>query len=284
MAPLTGEALIDDIDSTTLGEGELAFWWLGQHGVVLKLGAAVLYLDPYLSESPSRTVRPLLAPSEVTHADAVTGSHDHGDHIDRPIWPDLAAASPGAIFVVPRLILDRGLAGDLGMPPERFVGLDDAATVDVAGVRLVGVPAAHERLDADADTGLHPYLGYVVEGGGCRVYHAGDTCRYEGLETRLKAFGGFDAVFVPINGRDAKRLAGGCIGNMTYQEAVDLAGEIDTRVAVPTHFEMFADNSEDPRKFVDYLRVKFPGVTPLVPQHGRRTILRKGAEPDLAGG
>jgi hypothetical protein len=35
---------------------------------------------------------------------------------------------------------------------------------------------------------------------------------------------------------------------------------------------------------VDYLKVKFPDVTPLVPQHGRRTLLRKGAEPEVAGG
>jgi L-ascorbate metabolism protein UlaG (beta-lactamase superfamily) len=277
---LTGKALIDDIDRTEPADGELAFWWLGQHGFVLKLGGAVLYLDPYLSDSPSRTVRPLLAPEDVTHADVVTGSHDHGDHIDRAVWPGLATGSPEAKFLVPRLILRRGLAGDLALARERFVGLDDGEAVDVAGVRITGVAAAHERLDVDGETGLHPYLGFVIEGHGCRVYHAGDTCRYEGLETRLKAFGGFDAVFVPINGRDAERLKAGCIGNMTYQEAVDLAGEIDTRVAVAAHFEMFEHNGEDPRKFVEYMNVKFPAVTPLVPQHGRRVVLRKGADPE----
>jgi L-ascorbate 6-phosphate lactonase len=279
---LTGKALIDDIDATELSEGEMAFWWLGQHGFVLKLGGVVLYLDPYLSEAESRTVRPLLRPEEITHADVITGSHDHGDHIDRPVWAELAKASPQAKFVAPRLILDRGLAEDLGIRAERFVGLTDGATAEIAGVRITGVPAAHERLDVDPATGLNPYLGYRIEGNGCRIYHAGDTCKYEGLETRLKELGPFDLVFLPINGRDAERLASGCIGNMTYQEAVDLAGEIEPRLAVPAHFDMFANNSEDPRKFVDYLNVKFPRVRALIPRHGRRVRFRPGGEPQIA--
>jgi len=271
----TGKALIDEIDATELGDGELAFWWLGQHGFVLKMGGAVVYLDPYLSENPSRTVRPLVAPEQVAHADLITGSHDHSDHIDRPVWPVLAEASPAATFVVPQCLLDRGLARQLGIPAERFVGVDDGTVAEIAGVRVIGVPAAHERLDADERTGLHPYMGYVLEAAGCRVYHAGDTCRYEGLQTRLQQLAPFDAMFLPINGRDARRLAGGCIGNMTYQEAVDLAGEVAPRLAVAAHFEMFPNNREDPAKFVEYMAVKFPSVPTLVPEHGRRVVLRK---------
>ena len=278
----TGKALIADIRRARPGPGALAFWWLGQHSFVLKLAGRTIYLDPFLSELPGRTVPPVLAPSDITNADIVTGSHDHSDHIDRPVWPQIAAASGEALFVAPQLILDRGLPRDLGMKKKRFVALDDATRADLGGLRITGIAAAHERLDVDRHTGLHPYLGYVIEGAGCRVYHAGDTCRYEGLESRLKSFGRFDVVFLPINGRDARRLAGGCIGNMTYQEAVDLAGEIGARVAVATHFEMFAMNSEDPRKFVDYMKVKFPKVVPLIPRHTRRVTVRRGARPTVA--
>ncbi len=279
---LTGRELTDDIDATELTEDELAFWWLGQHGFVVKLGERVVYLDPYLSEAESRTVRPLLAPEEIARADVITGSHDHSDHIDRAVWPKLAKASPQAKFAAPQLILDRGLAEDLGIHADRFIGLTDGSSRTAGGIRITGVAAAHERLDVDADTGLNPYLGYMVEGNGCRIYHAGDTCKYEGLETRLTELGPFDVVFLPINGRDAERLKSGCIGNMTYQEAVDLAGEIEPRLAVPAHFDMFANNSEDPRKFVDYMNVKFPQVRTLIPQHGRRVRFRPGGEPQIA--
>lgn len=279
-----GRHLIDEIDATQLAAGELAFWWLGQHSFILKLGRCVLYQDPFLSKFEGRTVPPLMEPADITNADFITGSHDHGDHIDRGIWPDLAVASSQARFVVPRLVLDLGLAADLSVSPTRFIGLDEKIEFNEGGLRIAAIPAAHERLDTDPASGLHPYLGFIIEANGCRIYHAGDTCRYEGLETRLKAAGPLDVMFLPINGRDATRLAAGCIGNMTFQEAVDLAGEVAPRLAVPAHFEMFAMNSEDPRRFTEYMRVKYPKQRALIPTHGRRVILRGGADaaPEVA--
>ncbi len=272
----TGKALAEEIAAATTAEGELAFWWLGQHGFVLRLGEAAVAMDPFLTDGPARTVRPVLAPEDLAGVAVVTGSHDHGDHIDRGVWPAIAEAAPHATFVVPRLILQRRLAREMGMDAGRLIGLDDGESAEVGGVRITAVAAAHERLDVDDATGLHPYLGFVVEGNGCRVYHAGDTCRYEGLLGRLRRPGRLDVMFLPINGRDARRLAGGCIGNMTYQEAVDLAGEVAPRVAVPAHFEMFTHNSEDPQRFVEYMRVKYPDVATVVPVHGRRVRVGPG--------
>ena len=65
-------------------------------------------------------------------------------------------------------------------------------------------------------------------------------------------------MFPPINGRDAERLRDNCIGNMTYQEAADLVGVLKPGLAVPGHYDMFAFNGEDPRKFVDYVEIKYP--------------------------
>jgi len=270
---LTGQPLIDEVNATTLMPGEGAFWWMGQLSYILKLGDKVLYLDPFLSPSKARTTPPLLKPTEVTNAAVITGSHDHSDHIDRPVWPALAAASPQAKFVVPALLLAK-LAAALKIPEDRFVGLDDAASCEIAGIKITGVASAHEFLSQDPATGKYPFLGFVIEANGCRIYHSGDTCKYEGMETRLKKFGGFDVAFLPINGRDAVRLRSNCIGNMTFQEAVDLAGMVGVRLAVPSHWDMFKNNSEDPQKFVDYMSVKFPRVRTLVPKHGERVTWR----------
>ena len=84
-----------------------------------------------------------------------------------------------------------------------------------------------------------------------------------------------DLAFLPINGRDARRLAANCIGNMTYQEAVDLAGAVKPGLTVPAHFEMFAMNSENPQLFVDYLKVKYPSLRALIPQHGQRVVVNR---------
>lgn len=264
----TGAELIHDIDSCTMDYGELALWWLGQHSFVLKLGQQIIYIDPFLSELPARLVPPLLRPQNITHASLILGSHDHTDHIDRDVWPALAAYSSDAKFVVPELSREQ-LARDLHIRPERFLGLDDGVSIEAGGVRVTGIAAAHEFLDRDPDTGRYPYLGYVIEGNGCTLYHAGDSCVYEGLQTKLKQWD-MDVVLLPINGRDARRLAANCMGNMTYQEAADLAGALQPRLTIPTHYDMFAFNQEDPTLFVDYMQVKYPSLKVRVCEYGER--------------
>jgi L-ascorbate metabolism protein UlaG (beta-lactamase superfamily) len=269
-----GEPLVRSIDRRNVPAGGCTAWWLGQHGFVFKFAGAVCYVDAFLTPGPGRRVAPLLAPRDVAHATLVLGSHDHSDHIDRPAWPGLAAASPGAVFVVPEALRTR-VARELGLDPGRVRGVDVDRPLTVGGVTVHGVPAAHEFLDRDPATGLHPYLGFVLEADGVALYHAGDTCLYEGIWSALRRWR-LSAAFLPINGRDARRLAAKCIGNMTYQEAADLAGALRPGLTVPTHFEMFASNSEDPKLFEDYMRVKYPALAVHVPRHGEPFDLATG--------
>jgi len=267
----TGTDIVNDVNACVLSRGELALWWLGQHSFILKAGTAVIYLDPFLSPLPGRLVPPLLQPTDITNADIICGSHDHADHIDRDVWPAVAAASTKATFVVPDMLRDT-VIGDLKLDPGRIIGLDDGKSAVVSGVKITGIPAAHEFLDQDNATGRFPYLGFVLEANGCTAYHAGDSCIYEGLTTRLKHWK-FDVMFLPINGRDAKRLAANCIGNMTYQEAADLAGTLRPRLVVPAHYDMFAMNLGDVNGFADYVRVKYPALQALICQYGERNVL-----------
>lgn len=264
--------LISEVNNCVLGKGNLAYWWLGQLGYIIKFGEVVVYLDAYLAEDSHRNVPPLLRPEEITNADFIFGTHDHADHIDRKVWHQLSLSSPNAKFVVPKLLI-KILSVELDIKESRFIGLDDGTTVLEKGLKITGIAAAHEFLDQDAETGSYPYLGYVIEGNDCVIYHSGDTCIYEGMQSKLKRWDKLNAIFIPINGRDAERLRRNCIGNMTYQEAVDLAGSIKPELVVPGHYEMFTDNSEDPSLFADYLQVKYPEVKCWIGEHGKRVIL-----------
>lgn len=262
---------MEEVATCELPEGQCAFWWLGQQGFIVKLGKTVLCVDAYLSPSPRRQVAPLLSPADLREVHGVLGSHDHLDHIDRRLWPAIAREAPRARFVVPERVREH-LVRDLALPVERVWGLDDGRCVEIEEIRIWGVPSAHEFLDADPRTGHFPYLGFIVTGRGCTLYHAGDTCLYEGLHARLRAHRPH-VMFLPINGRDARRLRTGCIGNMTYQESADLAGSIQPRLTVPAHFDMFAHNSENPELFRDYMAVKYPDLEVWVPEHGVRRIV-----------
>jgi len=261
--------LRDDIAGCTVPNGAAALWWLGQLGFVLKLGATVVCIDPFLSPHPKRQVPPVLDPAELADVSVICGTHDHSDHIDRPAWPLIAHAAPKATFVAPALLCD-SLAAQLALPRNRFAGLDDGLTLEFEGIKITGVASAHEFLDQDA-SGRFPYVGCMIEGNGCSIYHSGDCCIYEGLVTKLLNLKP-DVMILPINGRDAVRYARHCIGNMTYQEAVDLAGSVKPKLVIPGHFDMFAANGENPRLFMDYLSVKYPGVRAVVPVHGERIM------------
>jgi len=267
----TGRDLIHDIDTCTVPVGNCAIWWLGQHSFIVKLGTTVVYLDAFLSPRKGRLVAPLLTPDQVVNADLILGSHDHIDHIDRPSWPGMAHASPHALFVVPELLRTR-VTTELNLPPDRVSGLDLGRTITFKDVTVTAIPAAHELLDRDEATGLHPYLGFIIESHGFRLYHSGDCCIYEGQHALLRTKP-CNLFLLPINGRDARRLASGCIGNMTYQEAADLAGAHAPGTVIPTHYEMFARNAANVQEFVDYLQVKYPRQCVLVPAHGERVLL-----------
>lgn len=271
----TGADLVNEINTCIPGDKTIAFWWLGQLGFAVKIGRKTLYLDPFLSEHPDRKIPPLLKPQEVTNADYIFGSHDHLDHIDREVWHQLSVSSPAAKFIVPKLLIP-SLSHDLQIKENRFIGLDDGITMNLThNIRISGIASAHEFLDRDADTGAYPYLGCVIEGNGCILYHAGDTCIYEGLYHKLRKFGKIDVMYLPINGRDGRRYRENTIGNMTYQEAVDLAGILKPNLVVPAHYEMFDNNKEDPTLFADYIEAKYAGIPYWIGEHGKKVLYEK---------
>ena len=75
--------------------------------------------------------------AQVSNADAILGSHDHVDHIDRSAWPTLAKSSPAAKFVVPILLKDR-ICAELGIAPDRVLGVDDGISIDIGPVKITG--------------------------------------------------------------------------------------------------------------------------------------------------
>src|SRR5579872_263684 len=261
-------ALLADIQATTPKAGQGVFWWMGQHTFIVKAGGLVTYVDPFFADWPSRQTPPLLAPAEARHAGLVLVTHGHGDHLDPESLRAMVDASPDALFVCPRTEAER-MTGEAGIPAGRLHAVSAGETVALAGARVTAIKAKHESFDEHRELGF-PFIGYVVECGGIAFYHAGDTIMYDGLITTLRQGPRLDAMFLPINGRDAERFRSGCLGNFTFQEAAELAGELRPGLAVPAHYDMFIGNQEDPARFVDFLAAKFPGIPAWVGPAGAR--------------
>jgi L-ascorbate metabolism protein UlaG (beta-lactamase superfamily) len=259
-------ALRADLAKRRIPDEALGLWWLGQASFILKGGGATVYVDPYLAESPRRIVPPPLRPEEVTDADLILCTHDHGDHIDPKSLPGIAAASPRAPIVVPGVARERVIA--MGIDAGRVVVPPVDAPLTFGPITVTAIPAAHEGLDYTPERG-YPYLGYVIRLNGVVAYHSGDCCMYDGLIERLRQHKP-DVAMLPINGHDWKRLHERCIGNMTYREAADLADEADIDVTIPMHYGMFRNNHEPPGAFANY-------VLEFYPQRKIQVMARYGA-------
>jgi L-ascorbate metabolism protein UlaG (beta-lactamase superfamily) len=192
----------------------------------------------------------VVAPERLTRIDLVTSSHLHTDHLDAETLRPVVAANPSVRLVCPES--QRALSRERsGLADDRIVGLDVAfggtvaragdavpERVEVEGIVVEAVPAAHETLERDRH-GRMLYLGFIVRWGGWSFYHSGDTIPYPGMETLLGGRG-IDVAFLPINGRAPERRVA---GNLWGAEAARLAKAIDARVVVPGHYEMFAFNT-----------------------------------------
>lgn len=249
--------LMQSVINTPAPEGTAVLWWLGQMGLLVKIGKTVLCVDYFASGDPGRQVPPPVPADRTEGIDVFLGTHDHLDHIDHEAWKIWAKNCPEARFVFPEASRD-SVRKD-GIVDDRGIGMNSGDHFRLGDVSIHAVAAAHEFLARDESTGLYPCLQYVIEGNGLRIYHAGDTLRYEGMLPALREFGPVDAALLPINGRDGKRYRNHLIGNMTFQEAADLAGELKPRLVIPGHWDMFAENRGDPEAFADYLDAKYGG-------------------------
>lgn len=253
--------------------GTAALWWMGQMGLWVKMRETVLSIDYFATDTDGRQVPPPVPAEQVRGVDAFLGTHDHLDHIDHAAWKIWAGTCPDALFVFPALHADAVTADGIATGRQR--GMGEGSVCRIGGVTIRAIAAAHEFLNPDPATGLHPCLQYIIEGNGVRLYHAGDTLRYEGMLGKLRALGAIDAALLPINGRDGTRYRRNCIGNMTFPEAADLAGELRPGLVIPGHWDMFAGNPGDPAAFADYLDAKYPGLRCHVPALRETIIIQR---------
>jgi L-ascorbate metabolism protein UlaG (beta-lactamase superfamily) len=249
------DAFIEDVEKALTEPERLHLWWLGQSGFLVQWQGHHLLFDPYLSDSLThkyansdkphvRMMERVVAPEELKFIHVVTSSHNHTDHLDRETLVPLMRVNPKIELVIPEANREF-VVNRLEMMADFPRGLDAGQSITVAGFKIHAVPAAHVAIEQDR-WGQHKYLGYVVEAGPWTIYHSGDTMRYPGMEEWL-CRQPIDIAILPINGdRPERRVA----GNLDGREAATLAHDINARLVIPCHFNMFEFNTATPEEFV----------------------------------
>ena len=258
---LQDDDFIEDVERARMeAPDRLHLWWLGQSGFLLQWQGRHLLFDPYLSDSLThkyantdkphvRMTERVIAPERLNFIDVVTSSHNHTDHLDRETLVPLLKVNPKVELIIAEANREF-VANRLNITAELPRGLKAGQHTSVAGFKIHAVPAAHNELEKD-QWGNHKFLGYVVEAGPWVIYHSGDTLRYEGMAERLRCWP-IDVALLPINGDRPERQVA---GNLNTVEAAQLARDLEARLVIPCHYDMFEFNTASPDEFVKAARV-----------------------------
>lgn len=249
----------------------LSFTWYGQAGFRIEGGDSRILIDPFLSHRDDRRYPPVAAAESFADITLLLCTHEHSDHMDMGFLPTFATVNSEAKIVVPAPVISKAIAG--GLDSGRLLGavvgekLTDRDTTVQPLPSLHGLggdqPVVYEFLDGR-------FLGYLLDIGRTRVFHAGDGLVYPELAPALRELAP-DVLMLPINGRDHMREARGCVGNMNEAEAAWLCAEVDPRYVIPMHYEMFTGNRGDVGRFASHLHEAAADAGPMLmmPSRGR---------------
>lgn len=214
---------------------ELRIKWLGQSGYLLSDGETEICIDPYLSDlveelqGHKRMVAAPVSPEEL-RSDVVICTHNHIDHVDYHTISRMNTEN--TLFLAPKhaeeTLKKYGVIN--------YRSFDVGETVQKGDFVMTAIYAEH-TVDA---------VGVIVQHHQITMYFSGDTLYSEELELLSKF--NIDMSFICINGK---------LGNMDVNEAVKLTRILNPVVAVPTHYGMFENNTEDPQKYISQLENGF---------------------------
>ena len=251
--------------------------WYGQSGFRLAAGESRILIDPFLTDRPDRRYPPPASAAEFADVTLVLCTHEHADHLDLPFLGEFCAVNPLARIVVPAPAA--GLAADGGLDPSRLVRAVPGEALRESGVTVHPLPALHGIgggqtvvYEFAADAGPARFLGYVIEIGGLRFYHAGDGLVYPELPAALSALAP-DVLMLPINGRDHMRESAGIVGNMNETEAAWLCAQVSPSYVIPMHYDAIEGNTGDLGHFVTMVHRSGRPAAILIPTRARPVTL-----------
>ncbi len=214
-------------------------------GVRLSVGDVDLFVDARAPDAGNGAPGPALESAAGRRFALAT--HHHGDHLDL-----------------------RALAAVLGERGYLIVHEDVARYFDNRVVNIQTVrsyePVFLSRAGGEfvascvpaADGFGAPQFSWVIDGGGRRVIHCGDSIWHGGWHDIARSSGPFAAAFLPING--ARQLGGRYVDVgqpmvMTPEQAAAAASILHAGVAIPIHYGGgSADYIEEPDAEARFLR------------------------------
>jgi L-ascorbate metabolism protein UlaG (beta-lactamase superfamily) len=192
-------------------EEKVSLKWIRHSGFKISTSSVVIYIDPY--QVPD-------APHDATF---VLCSHTHNDHFSTG---DIAKVAGTQMQLIgpPDVVASYGKG--LSLAPGQVLQL---GSVTIQGVRAYNTNKSNHPKASN-------WLGFVVEIGGKRLYHAGDTDLIE----EMKSLEDIDVAMLPVSGTYAMTAAEAAVATTTY---------FHPRLAIPMHWGTIVGSLADAQSF-----------------------------------
>jgi L-ascorbate metabolism protein UlaG (beta-lactamase superfamily) len=196
--------------------------WLGHAGFMVRVGKAVIYIDPYRVAASS------------PKADLILITHGHYDHFSPQ---DVERLSHERTWLVgPAAVTERVGGNVISLAPGEALEREL-----VRGLAVTAVAAYNTSKRDPEGNPFHPReaggVGYELNVRGERLYHSGDT----DVIPEMDNVTGVEVALLPVSG----------VYVMTAGEAAEAARRIQPRVAVPMHWGEHIGSLADAEEFAE---------------------------------
>lgn len=213
--------------------------WLGHASFLIQGAGASLLIDPVFSEhcfplalpGLRRRVAPPCTLQDLPPIDAVLLTHSHYDHLDLPTLEQLGHQTP--------LFVPAGHAAWLqrkGFQHTTEVRWHDRVQIR-AGIQLTATPAQHFTARSPWDRDQAHWCGWLIEGAGCKLWHAGDSGYCPAFAELGERHGPIDLGLIPIGAYQPQSIMQPM--HMNPEEAVQVFQETRCRRAIAMHWGTF---------------------------------------------
>ena len=235
-----------------MATGCLRIQRLSWAGVKLVCDDATLFMDATYDPASASGASPEVPLVADTRNKNALITHHHGDHFDAAALRSVLGEN--GILVVPDAVAPWADTRPLRVQTTRLyepVILPRGTGTFVA----ISVPAVD---------GLgHPQVSWVIDAGGKRIFHGGDTAWHGHWWDFARAYGPFDLALLPINGFrqvQGRYTDSGIPMDLTPEQAAAAASILRARLAVPIHYggasAGYFEIADAPERFVAAARAR----------------------------
>jgi L-ascorbate 6-phosphate lactonase len=244
---------VKTIRKDVVPHGKILVYWLGGYGFMLKFpNGQIVCIDPYLSDCVERIAgfrRLSLAPlsAEEVQTDIYMITHDHPDHLDVDSFDTIVNENPSCDIVAGKSCETFLKTKSM---PYKLAQIGD--TVKYKDIIVTVIAADHGE-----------YCPEAIEFKERSIYFTGDTCLNERL--LASAIKRKPEILIP------------CInplfGNLGEMGAAQLVKKCESKIAIPSHFGLFAEHGGDPGLFRENVTAISPTTKVVLLTPGRGELI-----------